>query len=223
MQYVQEYPDMESTVTRRIMDMNLFHQVNDLANQLRPVAVALDKAQSDKTGLADACDIFYCLLAEPVLQPHKDAMMKRFNQAITPYHRTAYMLHPKYDGLQMTLDQVEMAKCWLMEKSDEYVAVAASFQAEAAPYPPSFFSPACRLMHPAIWWKAVGNSANFPEGFVDLMITLKPATTSSAAIERVFTSFGLVMSNLRNRLGLVKAQKLVFCYLMLRGPQDLEY
>ena len=32
----------------------------------------------------------------------------------------------------------------------------------------------------------------------------------SAAIERIFSNFGMIQSKLRNRLGLVKAGKLVF-------------
>jgi hypothetical protein len=34
--------------------------------------------------------------------------------------------------------------------------------------------------------------------------------SSSAAIERIFSNFGMIQSKLRNRLGLVKAGKLVF-------------
>ena len=39
----------------------------------------------------------------------------------------------------------------------------------------------------------------------------------SVAIERIFSNFGMIQSELRNRLGLVEAGKLVFCYIMLRG------
>jgi hypothetical protein len=40
--------------------------------------------------------------------------------------------------------------------------------------------------------------------------------SSLAAIERIF-------SNLGNRLGLVKAGKLVFCYRMLRGKYEIDW
>ena len=42
----------------------------------------------------------------------------------------------------------------------------------------------------------------------------------SAAIERIFSNFGMIQSKLRNRLGLAKAGKLVFCYRMLRGGKE---
>jgi hypothetical protein len=44
---------------------------------------------------------------------------------------------------------------------------------------------------------------------------LLTATGSSAGVERVFSSFGLVHSKLRNRLGIAKAGKLVFLFKLL--------
>ena len=43
---------------------------------------------------------------------------------------------------------------------------------------------------------------------------------SSASIERVFSSFGLVHSKLRNRLGVEKAGKLVFLHKILNRDVD---
>jgi hypothetical protein len=47
--------------------------------------------------------------------------------------------------------------------------------------------------------------------------------SSSAAIERIFSNFGMILSKLRNRLGLVQAGKLVFCYRMLRGKDEIDW
>jgi hypothetical protein len=47
--------------------------------------------------------------------------------------------------------------------------------------------------------------------------------SSSAAIERIFSNFGMIQSKLRNRLGLVKAGKLVFSYRMLRGKDKIDW
>ena len=41
---------------------------------------------------------------------------------------------------------------------------------------------------------------------------------SSSAIER---NFGLIKTKLRNKLGIQKCGKLVFCYQMLRGKDEL--
>ena len=56
-----------------------------------------------------------------------------------------------------------------------------------------------------------------------LMLQLHSASASSASIERIFSSFGLIHNKVRNRLGVEKATKLVFCYRMLRGRQELDF
>ena len=45
------------------------------------------------------------------------------------------------------------------------------------------------------------------------------AVASSAGVERVFSSFGLVHSKIRNRLGVTKAGKLVFIYKVVNSRQ----
>ena len=206
------------------MDINLFQQVKDLAAMLCPVAKALDLAQSDKTNIADACDIFFNLMKEPVLQDHREPVKQRFDFVIRPCHLAAYMFHPKYMGAELSQQQVEAAKDWLLERGDDYLPAAIAFQAEAHPFPQLFFRPSARLLNPVTWWKGIGSSTkDLPDGFVDLMITLQSASASSASLERVFSTFGIVMTKLRNRLGLGRAQKLVFIYRMLHGPNELVY
>jgi hypothetical protein len=51
---------------------------------------------------------------------------------------------------------------------------------------------------------------------------LLTATGSSAGVKRVFASFGLVHSKLRNRLGIAKAGKLVFLFKLL-NKKPLDY
>jgi len=58
-----------------------------------------------------------------------------------------------------------------------------------------------------------------PSGFVDIIIQLFKSPSSSAAIERVFSSFGLSSETDLE----MPVSKLVFCYKMLQGKFDLEY
>ena len=44
---------------------------------------------------------------------------------------------------------------------------------------------------------------------------------SSAAIESIFSTFGLIQTKLRNKLGIQKCGKLVFCYRMLKEKNEL--
>ena len=57
-----------------------------------------------------------------------------------------------------------------------------------------------------------------------LALKLLSMPASSAAIERFFFSnFGMIQSKLRNRLGISKAAKLVYCYRMLQGSEEIEW
>ena len=130
--FIQDHPDeVDRTIVQKIMVMNMFQQVSDLANMLCPVATALDLGQSDKTTIADACNIMMNLLNEPVLQDHRDKDQKRFNFVIKPYHLLAYMFHPKYLGAGMTLEQIETMKEWLICKDEAFLPAAIAFQTEA--------------------------------------------------------------------------------------------
>ena len=60
------------------------------------------------------------------------------------------------------------------------------------------------------------------EALADVIIHLLSSPASSASVERVFSSFGLVHTKLRNRLGVERAAKLVFCYRMLRGNMNVD-
>ncbi|CAL4099016.1 unnamed protein product [Meganyctiphanes norvegica] len=119
---------------------------------------------------------------------------------------------------------VESTRNWLAERCVVCLPAAISFQAEASPFPKFFFQPAVRNSTPPVaWWKGVGVNCAPAKGFVDLLINLHTATASSASLNRIFSTFGLVITKLRSRLGFERAQKFVICYRMLRSPQNLEY
>ena len=46
---------------------------------------------------------------------------------------------------------------------------------------------------------------------------------SSASNERISSNFCLIQTQLRNKLGIQKGAKLVFCYRMLRGKDEIEW
>jgi hypothetical protein len=210
-------------VADKIMNIGIYRQAKDLVEQLRPIANAIDRLQSDSATIADPTDAFLSLLHKPTLEHHKVAIQKRLDQAIDPCHLAAYMLHPRYQGEHLTATQKETAKTWLEQKDAAYLPTAIAFQAKAELFPPSFFTASATAMKAATWWKGIAASVTLPAGFAELMMQLHSATASSSSIERVFSSFGLIHTKLRNRLGIEKAQKLVFCYRMLRGAKELEY
>ena len=80
---------------------------------------------------------------------------------------------------------------------------------------------------PINWWRNIDPRHQvISKEDMDLICALQTAVGSSASVERVFSCFGMVHSKLRNRLGVVKASKLVFLYKMfnmsLKNSWDLE-
>ena len=104
------------------MDYSLCKNAMDLVEQLRPIASALDRCQSDGSSLADACDLCLSLLSEPVLRPHEKTVSKRFKDAITPEHLTAYKLHPQYRGEKLTDEQRQDVSVWLVNRDPSFIA-----------------------------------------------------------------------------------------------------
>ena len=146
--FIQDHPDeVDRAIVQKIMDVNMFQQVSNLTNKLCPVATALDIWQSDKTTIADACNIFTNLLNEPVLQDHRDKVQKRFNFVIKPCLLVAYMFH-KYLGAGLTLEQIETVKEWLIYKDEAFLPAAIAFQADATPFRASFFTARGRGSNP---------------------------------------------------------------------------
>ena len=65
-------------------------------------------------------------------------------------------------------------------------------------------------INPCDWWKSHDDCVN--QELLEIVDQLLIAVASSAGVERIFSSFGLVYSNIRNRLGVEKAGKLVFLF-----------
>lgn len=219
----QEHSDsIDSSIAWKVNNFNLYQQVKDLHIQMKPISVTLDRIQGDSANAADACDAWITLLQHPDLTMHSKVIESRMNQALQPFHLAAYLLNPKYRGVHLSEQQTESARNWIKQRDVSYISPVISFEAQAAPYPSSFWSASATSMDSCIWWRAM-TKVNFPPGFVDLMIRLQKLPASSASVERVFSNFSTNQTKLRNRLGIEKAGKLVFCYRMLRGSVEFEY
>ena len=110
---------------------------------------------------------------------------------------------------------------WILRKSPEFMGITLAFSAKGAPFPKSHFE-VVDTVDPVTWWESLPE-ASFPSGYIKFAVQLMGVPASSASIKRIFSSFGQIHSKLRNRLGLERATKLVFCYRILRGPKELEH
>ena len=64
----------------------VYKDAQNLQQQLDIFAIALDKMQSDDTHLSVALEIWFSLLNEPLIACYHEAIRKRFESAVTPYH-----------------------------------------------------------------------------------------------------------------------------------------
>jgi len=76
-------------------------------------------------------------------------------------------------------------------------------------------------MSAADWWRSHKQVLTPDPEVLQSILQLLTSVASSAGVERVFSSFGLVQSKLRNQLGTDKASKLVFLYKFL-NPWKLD-
>ena len=86
-----------------------------------------------------------------------------------------------------------------------------AFQAEAMPFPSHMFNETfLEKIDPCVWWLCIKKSHKDvnPE-LSNLALRLLNLPASSASIEQIFYNCCFIQNNLRNRLGLGKAAKLV--------------
>ena len=104
-----------------------------------------------------------------------------------------------------------------------FVPFVMSLISKSRPFPKYFFGEHFRNTPPLTWWKSVPvQESEWPEknAFIELCEQLHTAVASTAGIERNFSSFGLIQSELRNRLGNQKASKLVFMFKYMNQKID---
>ncbi|KAK2156920.1 hypothetical protein LSH36_202g07014, partial [Paralvinella palmiformis] len=130
--------EFDRSIIQKIQDYNIFRNVRDLADQLRPIASAIDLCQSDNKKIADARDVWLSLLDNPVPAAHKATVKKRFNQTITTEHLVAYALHPSYTGAKLPPDQLIFVTEWISCNGVERLTIFISYQANESPFPISF-------------------------------------------------------------------------------------
>lgn len=209
--------DIDLNIINIIRDFNLYSNVKDLLLQLKPVADALNIIQSNSSTLADSCHLWCSLMQNPILQSHYTKIKKRFNQALVPYHFVAYLLHPTYRGELMTYEQKENTRQFLEDIDSNYIPLVIKFDLKELPFPKTYFSPrVIESLTASKWWESISSVSDISKTFCDFISHLQVCCASSAAIERTFSNFSFIHSDIRNKLSVDTSAKLLFCYAMLK-------
>ena len=121
---------------------------------------------------------------------------------------------PDSFGSQLSADERDKAMQWVANRHPSLLSLFVKLEAKAPPFKKHMFGPqVTNGVTPVQWWTAQRDALG--DDATQLAEQLLTARASSAAVERVFSTFGLVQSDLRNRLGIAKAGKLVFIYKVL--------
>lgn len=103
------------------------------------------------------------------------------------------------------------------------IPLIVQFHAQAQPFQESLFSESVvSQVYVYEWWKSQKNTiGKFNPNVFPIIEQLLTAQASSASVERMFSSFGLVHSKLRNKLGTKKASKLVFLFKVFNASANV--
>lgn len=217
--------NIDSHIKDKIFNMAIKRNAEDMIAILKPIATALDHVQSNKCSISDAVVYWKILKSEldKILNKKQMALfLKRYEQALTPAHFLAFLLNlqlkTKYPEIVVTSNEKESAIQFANDKyNGEFLAIFMKVLANSEPFTGTFMESSIIEKLTAIeWWDSFASVKEcIKEREIEIIHQLLGATASSAGIERIFSSFNLVHSKLRNRLGVEKASKLVFLFKSL--------
>ena len=218
--------EMDANICNKVNNIGIKRNAEDLLSLLKPISIALDKTQRDRSTIADAVEIWKDLEGDlnkiGLSKDQKKSLQARKDMAMTPSHFLANMLDTSKMGRNLTATEKEEANTFLITKCPQMIPILINFEAKALPFPKYLFSEHVIMqVSPENWWK---QHKFLDDATQQLIVSLLTAKDSSAGVERVFSSFGLVQSKLRNRLGNEKAAKLVFLFKQFnqKGAQEEE-
>lgn len=220
---------IDKNIQNLVSNISLKRNAEDYLRQLKPIAVALDKVQTANCSIGET--VFFLKGLKKQMQDmklNKDILKKlddRYKMAITPAHMLSYLLDPKVKETEFELSPDEKKEALEYAKTrfpnNSLLPLILKYCAKSAPFEKYFFEHEfIKDVTPVEWWRSQEDAIKKfnPEVLKEIEIFLT-AKASTANVERIFSSFGLVQSKLRNRLGTEKAAKLVFLFKMLN--QDI--
>lgn len=204
------------------MNMAIKRNAEDMLLMLKPISVALDKMQKDNCSLSNVVNIWKNLketLKDSNNNCCKIFFTKRYEQALTPAHFLAYLLDPNSEVQCLTLNEKDQAVNFVKEKYGEtsLLSILLKFIVRSPPFNGTLFDKeSLESLNILEWWKSIALLKNcVGQKEFDAIQLLCTAKGTTAGIERMFSTFGLVHTKLRNQLGVEKAAKLVLMFKSL--------
>ncbi|KAK2153098.1 hypothetical protein LSH36_307g02058 [Paralvinella palmiformis] len=116
--------------------------------------------------------------------------MKRFNQAMTPTHHFANMLHPIYCGRNLHPEHIQTAQEYVLEENPELLPELCHFQTDDITLPKALGHDATRAKTKLIvWWKCIVLSESVSYELSSLALKLlSQCSTHGANLLKLWTN-----------------------------------
>ncbi|KAI6647091.1 hypothetical protein LOD99_8928 [Oopsacas minuta] len=107
----EEHRDtINGMIAMKAQNINIKRNAEDYLKRMTPIAVALDKVQSDSCKLSDAVGVWKALKRDmdslmPSVVTHK--VQNRYKQALSAPHYLANLMDPRYRGITLSKDEVD--------------------------------------------------------------------------------------------------------------------
>lgn len=227
--YLKNWPilasiSLDGSILSKVLDMNIKRNAEDMHNKLKPISTALSKLESNSCKIGDAVVIWKEMLndfeAIPLSSADKQNIKKRSDQVLTDHHYLAFLLNAKYVEKNLLTNDEESRAMQLAETNyPTLLPIITNLRTKCPPFNKSYLFSESMLKKTSTtsWWKSVQcqNQTTIDDEDLTKILALLNAAASSASVERVFSTFGLVHSQIRNKLGVEKGGKLVFLYKLL--------
>lgn len=217
--------DIEVEIVANVLDKQLKITAEGYLKQLRRITVALDIAQRDSTTIGDITEIWLKLMKAMANEPNavKEKCQKHFQMTMTPAHFMGNLLDPRYRGQYFDKHQMDETMEYISTNHADIVPEVIKYQAFTSPFRPFLFEEtSLQNVTPMTWWRALYNSKSISVQIMSVAAQLYSTVASTTGIENIFSDFGFVYSDVRNRLGVEKATRLVSIYQELNKSSKNE-
>ena len=221
---IDEIEDTPTNIKRTIDNIAFKRRVAKYLENMKKFQITLDKLQADNCNFSDCISLWGELMTNEDLSEYERHVQRRFHDSYEPFFILAYLTDPKNkDNDTLVSEYIDETEEWLLSYDSEMMASYVKYQLkDKSFYPDYLFTEKMTQMGPRNWWKFLNQKAKNDHDqlkFTTFMVDLHGCPASSASLERWFSTFGLVWSKIRNRLGHGKAMKLVKIYRSLRSAE----
>lgn len=224
-QVCQDYAaQIDAEIFEAVNDINLMKNAVDFITRTKPISIALDRIQRDSTTIGVAVEVWLRLERDIADQPLivTKQFERRMTMALGPEHYLANICDHRFRGERLSEQQKNDAFNYLHHSVNLlFVPIVMASSSASPPFPAYLYGKHFRSTPPMTWWRSVNitdksafeNKWNsLKESWLSVCEQLFSAVAATAGLERIFSSFGLVQSKLRNRLSNDKANKLTFLF-----------